>query len=441
MSNLLKNLISTEGIRIILTCDVPLLHAADSSGNVSCEHESLLSDQRSIATAAKNSPGGLVIAQVKRIAANGSIPSRQVAVPGPLVDCVVVVDEEDHDELHPMSYLETHNSAFTGEIRTPQQSVKAIPMSLRKMIARRAFLQLRPNKIVNLGIGIPDGVASVAAEEGMLGKLLRCSTTFYSDLERCSFAKKIHPDYVTLSTEPGVFGGLPASGHNFGPAYNAASLIEMNQMFDFYDGGGLDMTFLGKFARPVWYEFRFSWITNTSSLVTLIGAAQISARGDVNVSRMSKERLTGPGGFIDISSCTKEVYFMASFTAQGLEVDISGAKLNIQQEGKVKKFVPEVYEKTFSGDEAAKRGQRVYFVTERAVFRRTSNNDVLELVEIAPGVDLQKDILDQMDFEPAISPDLTLMDARIFRDEKMNAASDFFGSLEGTDNDLVLAEY
>lgn len=129
----------------------------------------MLSDQRSIATAAKNSPGGLVIAQVKRLAANGSIPSRQVAVPGPLVDCVVVVDDKDHDTLHPMSYLEKHNSAFTGEIRTPQQAVKAIPMSLRKIIARRAFLQLRPNKIVNLGIGIPDGVASVAAEEGMLG--------------------------------------------------------------------------------------------------------------------------------------------------------------------------------------------------------------------------------------------------------------------------------
>lgn len=144
--------------------------SADSSGNISCEHESLLSDQRSIAAAARNSPGGLVIAQVKRLAANGSIPARQVAVPGPLVDCVVVVDDKDHDTLHPMSYMERHNSNFSGEIRTPQQSVKALPMSLRKIIARRAFLQLRPNKIVNLGIGIPDGVASVAAEEGMLGK-------------------------------------------------------------------------------------------------------------------------------------------------------------------------------------------------------------------------------------------------------------------------------
>jgi propionate CoA-transferase len=155
---------------------------SDLSGNISCEHESLLSDQRSIATAAKNSPGGLVIAQVKRIAANGSIPARNVSVPGPLVDCVVVVDEEDQDTLHPMSYLERHNPNFSGEIRTPQQSVKPMEMDIRKIIARRAFLELRPNKIVNLGIGIPDGVASVAAEEGML-------------------------EYVTLSTEPGKYHG------------------------------------------------------------------------------------------------------------------------------------------------------------------------------------------------------------------------------------------
>jgi len=183
--------------------------------------------------------------------------------------------------------------------------------------------------------------------------------------------------------------------------------MEMNQMFDFYDGGGLDMTFLG--------------------------AAEISARGDVNVSRMSKNRLTGPGGFIDISSCTRDVYFMAPFTAVGLEVECSEdgeGSLKILSEGKVKKFVSEVYEKTFSGDEAVRRGQFVYFVTERAVFRRTSSHDVIELIEIAPGVDLQKDILDLMEFTPAISPNLKLMDPRIFRDEKMNAASDFFGSLD-----------
>lgn len=177
---------------------------ADASGNVSLEHEALLCDQKIMAAAAKNS-GGIVIAQVKRIAANGSIKSRDVGVPGPLVDCVVVVDDDDHDELHGMSYLEKYNPALTGEIQTVMDEIEPMKLSERKIIARRAFFRLAPNKIVNLGIGLPEGVASVAAEEGML-------------------------DYITLSTEPGVFGGLPVSGHGFGPAYNASSLMEMNQV-------------------------------------------------------------------------------------------------------------------------------------------------------------------------------------------------------------------
>jgi propionate CoA-transferase len=316
---------------------------------------------------------------VKRVAANASIPSRQVAIPGPLVDCVVVVDEKDHDELHSMSYMEKHNSALVGELRTPQESIAKMPLDIRKIIARRAFFGLKPNTIVNLGIGLPEGVASVAAEEGLL-------------------------EYITLSTEPGVFGGLPASGHSFGPAYNAASLMEMNQMFDFYDGGGLDMCFLG--------------------------AAEVSPAGDVNVSRMSKDRLTGPGGFIDISQSTRSICFMTSFTAKGLKVSTADGKLNIESEGAVKKLVSEIYETTFSGDEAVRRGQKVFYVTERAVFRRSREKDVIELIEIAPGVDLQRDILDQMDFMPAIHSNLEKMDPRIFKNKKMSAAGDFFGSLE-----------
>jgi propionate CoA-transferase len=211
-------------------------------------------------------------------------------------------------------------------------------------------------------------------------------------------------DYITLSTEPGVFGGLPASGHSFGPAYNASSLMEMNQMFDFYDGGGLDMCFLG--------------------------AAEVSPTGDVNVSRMSADRLTGPGGFIDISQSTRNICFMTPFTAKGLKIKPNNGEIEIETEGQKKKFVSSVYEKTFSGDEAVRRGQTVYYVTERAVFRRSGDHDVIELIEIAPGVDLQRDVLDQMEFAPAISPNLKTMDSRIYRDEKMNVASDFFGSLE-----------
>ena len=352
---------------------------ADTQGNITIEEESLMCDQMNIAMAARNS-GGIVIAQVKRLCKNGSLKPKEVAVPGPLVDCVVVVDPKDHDELHPMSFVERHNAALTGEIQTPEDQVEPMPMSQRKLIARRSFFELKPNTVVNLGIGLPEGVARVAAEEGML-------------------------EYITLSTEPGVFGGLPASGHSFGPAFNASAVIEMNQMFDFYDGGGLDISFLG--------------------------AAEISPRGDVNVSRMSKDRLTGPGGFVDISQSTNTVMFMSTLTAGGLEVSTTAeGDLRIEKEGKIKKFVKSLGETTFSGDEAVRRGQKVLYITERAVFRRTAKNVVLELMEIAPGIDLQKDVLDQLDFEPVISPSLKKMDPRIFIDKKMHAASQLFGSFK-----------
>jgi len=175
--------------------------------------------------------------------------------------------------------------------------------------------------------------------------------------------------------------------------------------FDFYDGGGLNMCFLG--------------------------AAQISPSGDVNVSRMSKNRLTGPGGFIDISQSTRNICFMTSLTAKGLEVSCPGdGSLKIDHEGSVKKFVSSVFEKTFSGDESVRRGQQVFYVTERAVFRRTAKHDTIELIEVAEGVDVQKDVIDQMDFEPVISPDLKKMDPRIFMEGKMNVTTELFGSLE-----------
>jgi propionate CoA-transferase len=217
---------------------------ADSSGNLTFEHESLLCDQRIIATAARNS-GGVVLAQVKRLSALGSLPSRSVGVPGAMVDCVCVVDEDDHEIFHGMSYTKRHDPVLCGEIKSPADEVPKMPLNERKIIARRASFGLKPGKVINLGIGLPEGVASVAGEEGQL-------------------------PFITLTTEPGVFGGLPASGKDFGPAANADALVEMNSMFDFYDGGGLDMCFLG--------------------------AAQISPQGDVNVSRLSKDKLIGPGG-------------------------------------------------------------------------------------------------------------------------------------------------
>jgi propionate CoA-transferase len=226
-----------------LPIDVAIIRGttSDASGNITVEQESLLCDQKITAAAAKNS-GGIVIAQVKQLAATGSLQSRLVAVPGPLVDCVVVVDPQDHDTLHGMSYEERHNPALTGEIVSPIDEVKPMELGIRKIIARRAFFALKPDTIVNLGIGLPEGVASVAAEEGML-------------------------QYITLSTEPGVFGGLPASGRSFGPAINASSLVEMNQMFDFYGMFQLSKHCVLRTClmscillnRWRWFEHVFSW--------------------------------------------------------------------------------------------------------------------------------------------------------------------------------------
>jgi len=349
----------------------------DSHGNLSFEHESLLCDQLYTAMAARNS-GGVVIAQVKRLCQVNSLPSRDVLVPSSMVDCVVVVDDDEHDEFHPMSFNTTYCPVLTGKIRSPVDDAPRMKLNERKVIARRASRVLKPGQTVNLGIGLPEGVASVAGEEGML-------------------------PYITLTTEPGSFGGLPSSGKQFGPSVNASALIEMNEQFDFYDGGGLDIAFLG--------------------------AAEISPSGDVNVSRMNSSRLTGPGGFVDITQSTRNICFMSTFTAKGLDIDFNQEKgsINIKQEGSIKKFVNEVYETTFSAAESIRRGQKVYYVTERAVFWRTTAHNVLELIEIAPGIDLQRDILDQMEFTPAISENLKIMDRQFFRKEKMGYSP--FGSL------------
>lgn len=365
-----------------LPIDVGIIRGttADANGNITIEHESLRCDQKNVAAATKNS-GGIVIAQVKRLAEVGSLHPRSIEIPSPFVDCVVVVDEEDHDKYHGMSYFTNYSPAFSGELKVPTGNLTVMPLDTRKLIARRAFFELRPNQVVNLGIGLPEGVASVASEEKIL-------------------------QYITLSTEPGSFGGIPASGYDFGPSFNAESLLQMHETFDFYDGGGLDVAFLG--------------------------AAQISSSGDVNVSRMSEDRLTGPGGFLDITQPTKRVVFMSAFTAKGLSVSIkkdSQEQIQIDKEGSVKKFVKLVFERTFSGDEAVRRGQEVLYVTERAVFRRTAKHSVLELIEIAPGVDLQRDVLDQMEFEPVISENLKSIDPRIYLEEAMGAKKDLFGSL------------
>jgi len=332
---------------------------ADPDGNITMEHEALILENLAMAIAARNSRG-YVICQVERIAAEGTLDSRHVRIPGALVDAVVIAEPQHHMQTWGIPY----NPALSGEVRIPTKMLPPLPLDDKKVIARRAAMELLPGSVVNLGIGIPDNIGRVANEE------------------------RIH-DLLTLTVDPGVMGGVPASGPEFGAAINCQAMVDHASQFDFIDGGGLDTAFLG--------------------------FAECDGAGNVNASRFG-DRIAGCGGFINISQNSKKVVFVGNFSAGGATLALQDGRLQVLTEGRVTKFVERVAQITFSGPLASNRRKDVLYVTERCVFRLTQSG--LTLVEIAPGIDVERDILRHLPFRPVIQGP-ALMDAAIFRPPPM----------------------
>ncbi len=343
---------------------------ADESGNLTMKNEGLGDFAFDLAAAAHNS-GGIVIAEVQKVVEFGAIHPKDVRIHAHMVDYVVVADES----LYYQGYAAGYRPELCGNVRVPAAGIPAMDLTNRKVIARRGALELEPNCLINLGIGIPSGIGSVANEEGIAS---------------------------TLSLESGPQGGVPVEGLGFGGSVNPETIYNLSDVFHLYDGGILSMTFLG--------------------------AAEIDQFGNVNVSKFGS-RCTGPGGFINISQSTPKVYFVGTFTADGLEEEISDGALHILREGRKRKFLQHVQQITFSGQYARDHRREIMYITERAVFRLTDRG--LLLTEIAPGVDLRRDILDQMEFEPLIAEDLHTMDPRIFRSGRMEIADALNGLQAG----------
>ena len=337
--------------------DIALLRgtSSDSFGNISFEKEVISAEVLSVAMAVRNS-GGKVIVQVEQMVDDYSRDPKNIQIPGIFVDAVVLSNSINHAQ----TFATQFNKNYTVQGDINSIDLPLIPKGPRRIIAKRAFQEIADGSIVNLGIGLPEGVAQIAKEEGALSKMI-------------------------LTVEAGPIGGVPASGLDFGASTFPHAIIDQPYMFDFYDGGGLDIAFLGM--------------------------AEADQKGNVNVSKFNK-RIAGAGGFINITQNAKVVVFTGTFTAGGLDIVFEAGKLNIKKEGKFDKFVNNVEHVTFNGKYASEQGQRVFYITERAVFKLTDSG--LELIEIAPGIDLEKDIIKHMSFKPKISDNLKTMSQKIF---------------------------
>lgn len=330
---------------------------ADTDGNITMDGEGLFAETLSVAQAARNS-GGIVIAQVRELVQAGTLDPRRVRVPGILVDALVVAPEQR------LSFATRDDPFLTGELRAPAVSFGSLPLDVRKVIARRAALEVRQGDVINLGYGMPDGVAAVLAEEGL-------------------------HEAVTFTVEQGHIGGIPAGGSDFGMCINPAASLDAGHQFDWYDGGGLD--------------------------IAVLSFAQLDQAGNVNVGRFSG-RIPGVGGFINISQGARRLVFVGTFVAGGRYV-VGGDRPITLPDGGTAKLVSDVEQISFAAARAVETAQQVVYVTERAVFRLTPQG--LELIEIAPGLDLTADVLDHMEFKPTVSPDLVEMDPRLFVDEPL----------------------
>jgi propionate CoA-transferase len=326
---------------------------ADEDGNVTMEQEAVLGEMLAMAQATRR-VGGIVVVQVKRMARRGTLSGKDVKIPGILVDFVVV------DPHQRQTYATDYDPSYSGELRIPIEDIKPLPFGPRKVIVRRAAMELFPGAICNLGAGVSTGLSTVAAEEGLL-------------------------DAVHLTNEQGMIGGAPITGRDSGGGQNFAAMIEQPAQFDFYDGGGLDLAFLS--------------------------FAEVDPQGNVNVSRFG-DKIIGVGGFINISQNARTVVFNGTLTAGDLELTWDQGRTIIRREGRHRKFVPKLEQICYSAAIGREHGQLALFVTERAVFRIGAEG--LELIEIAPGLDPQRDVVAHMGFKPRIAPDLKTMHRRIF---------------------------